>query len=57
MAYAMQVCVCQNNNNNKKKLFGAVWLRTLTNLEVPFDAGACTLKLCCFIWCGDTVQR
>jgi hypothetical protein len=25
----------------------------LTNLEVPHGAGACTLDLCRFIWCGE----
>jgi hypothetical protein len=25
----------------------------LTNLEVPHGAGACTLELCRFIWCGE----
>jgi hypothetical protein len=38
---------------SKKNIFGAVWLRPLTNLEVPFGAGACTLELCRFIWCGE----
>jgi hypothetical protein len=33
--------------------FGAVWLRPLTNLEVPHGAGACTLELCRFIWYGE----
>jgi hypothetical protein len=28
--------------------FGAV-----SNMDVPFGAGACTLQLCRFIWCGE----
>jgi hypothetical protein len=40
-------------NKEVELKFGAVWLRTLTNLEVPFGAGACTLDLCRFIWCGE----
>jgi hypothetical protein len=49
----VRVCVCVCVDMRQKKLFGAVWLRPLTNLEVPFGAGACTLKLCRFIWCGE----
>jgi hypothetical protein len=52
------VCVCSAWEKPTECLFGApggggaVWLRSLTNLDVPFGAGACTLKLCRIIWCG-----
>jgi hypothetical protein len=49
------VCGPQKTKTKPKKYFfsGAVWLRPLTNLEVPHGAGACTLELCRFIWCGE----
>jgi hypothetical protein len=47
------VCGCAVPPQKKKKVHGAVWLRPLTNLEVPHGAGACTLELCRFIWCGE----
>jgi hypothetical protein len=49
---AMYVCVWVCAQKTKTKYFAA-WLRPLTNLEVPFGAGACTLELCRFIWCGE----
>jgi hypothetical protein len=49
---AMYVCVGVGVRSPKKILCGAVWLRPLTNLEVPRGAGACTLEFCRLIWCG-----
>jgi hypothetical protein len=47
-------CTCVCGCASKKNIFfWAVWLRPLTNLEIPFGAGACTLELCRFIWCGE----
>jgi hypothetical protein len=37
----------------QKRLFGAVWLRPLISLDVPFGAGACTLDSRRCIRCGE----
>jgi hypothetical protein len=50
------VCVCAQNNKKTKKPFGAVWLRTLTNVEVPFGAGACR-TYATLLGVESTVQR
>jgi hypothetical protein len=51
----------RSKKKQKKNFFGAVWLRPLTNLEVPFGAGACTLwnyaALAALSGVESTVQR
>jgi hypothetical protein len=49
----VRVCVGVPPKKNNNFFLGAVWLRPLTNLEAPLGAGACTLELCRFIWCGE----